>query len=58
MDGKLSQAVGMSPEWIKHADASGWATAPVKIVVPLAAGEKRTILILDTPGGGVHVEVI
>ena len=44
--------------WQTPADASGWATAPVKIVVPLAAGEKRTILILDTPGGGVHVEVI
>ena len=44
--------------WQTPANASGWATAPVKVVVPLASGEKRTILILDTPGGGVHVEVI
>lgn len=44
--------------WQTPADASGWATAPVKVLVPLASGEKRTILILDNPGGGVRVEVI
>jgi len=44
--------------WQAPADASGWATAAVKVVVPLASGEKRTILILDKTGGGVRVEVI
>lgn len=44
--------------WQTPTNASGWATAPVKVVVPLASGEKRTILMLDNPGGGVRVEVI
>ena len=44
--------------WQTPADASGWSTAPVKVIVPLASGEKRTILMLDKPGGGVRVEVI
>lgn len=44
--------------WQTPADASGWATAPVKIVIPLASGEKRTVLILDKPGGGVRAELL
>jgi hypothetical protein len=44
--------------WQSPADASGWSTAPVKVLVPLASGEKRTIVILDKTGGGVRVEVI
>jgi Domain of unknown function (DUF4397) len=44
--------------WQTPADASGWASAPVKVVVPLNSGEKKTILILDKPGGGVRVELI
>jgi len=44
--------------WQTPADASGWATAPVKVVIPLMSGEKKTILILDKPGGGVRVELI
>jgi hypothetical protein len=44
--------------WQTPASASGWATAPVRVVVPLASGEKHTILILDAPGGGVRAEVI
>ena len=44
--------------WQTPADASGWSTAPVKVIVPLASGEKRTILMLDKVGGGVRVEVI
>lgn len=44
--------------WQTPTNASGWATAPVKVVVPLASGEKRTILMLDDPAGGVRVEVI
>ncbi len=44
--------------WQTPTDASGWATAPVRVVLPLASGEKRTILMLDDPAGGVRVEVI
>jgi hypothetical protein len=44
--------------WQTPADASGWSTAPVKVIVPLASGEKRTILMLDQAGGGVRVQVI
>jgi hypothetical protein len=44
--------------WQTPADASGWATAPVKVVIPLKSGEKKTILILDKPGGGVRIELI
>jgi len=44
--------------WQRPADASGWETAPVKIVIPLASGEKRTIVILDKPGGGVRIELL
>ena len=44
--------------WQTPADASGWATAPVKVVIPLASGEKKTIIILDKAGGGVRVELI
>jgi Domain of unknown function (DUF4397) len=44
--------------WQTPADASGWATAPVKVVIPLASGQKKTVLILDKPGGGVRVELM
>ena len=44
--------------WQTPADASGWSSATVKVVVPLGDGQKRTILILDKPGGGVRTEVI
>jgi hypothetical protein len=44
--------------WQSPADASGWANAPVKIVIPLASGEKKTVLMLDKPGGGVRAELI
>jgi hypothetical protein len=44
--------------WQSPPDASGWATAPVKVVIPLNSGEKKTILILDIPGGGVRIELI
>jgi hypothetical protein len=30
----------------------------VKITLPLASGEKKTIVILDLAGGGVRVEII
>lgn len=44
--------------WQTPADASGWSTAPLRIQVPLASGEKKTIVILDKAGGGVRAEVI
>jgi type 1 fimbria pilin len=44
--------------WQTPADASGWATAPVKVIIPLGSGQKKTVLILDKPGGGVRVELI
>jgi hypothetical protein len=44
--------------WQSPADASGWATAPLKILIPLTSGQKRTVLILDSPGGGVRAEII
>ena len=44
--------------WKTPADSSGWSTAPVKVQVPLASGEKRTILILDQVGGGVRIQII
>jgi hypothetical protein len=44
--------------WQTPADASGWATAPVKVTIPLGSGEKKTVLILDNPGGGVRVELL
>lgn len=44
--------------WQTPADASGWANAPVRVVIPLASGQKRTVLILDNPAGGVRVEVL
>lgn len=44
--------------WQTPADASGWDTAPVRVTIPLASGEKKTVLILDQPGGGVRVQLI
>ena len=44
--------------WQTPADASGWANAPVKVVIPLAGGEKKTVLMLDKPGGGVRIELL
>jgi hypothetical protein len=44
--------------WSTPTDASGWANAPVKVVIPLASGEKKTVVILDKAGGGVRVELL
>ncbi len=44
--------------WQSPANASGWTNAPVKLVIPLASGEKKTILILDNPDGGFRIELI
>jgi hypothetical protein len=44
--------------WQTPADASGWATAPVKVIIPLGSGEKKTVIILDNPGGGIRAELL
>lgn len=44
--------------WQTPADSSGWANAPIKIQIPLASGEKRTVMILDKPGGGIRYELM
>ena len=44
--------------WKAPADPSGWNTATVKTIVTLGGGEKKTVVILDVPGGGVRVEVL
>ena len=44
--------------WQTPADAAGWASAPLKVTLPLAGGEKRTVMLLDAPGGGVRAEVM
>ena len=44
--------------WQSPADASGWANAALKISIPLATGEKKTVLILDKPGGGIRYELL
>lgn len=44
--------------WQTPADSTGWATAPIKVVLPLQSGEKRTVIILDKPGGGIQYQVL
>ena len=44
--------------WKAPADSSGWSSATVRVIVPLAGGQKKTILILDALGGTVRTEVI
>jgi uncharacterized protein DUF4397 len=44
--------------WRTPAGAAGWATATVKIVIPLKSGEKKTVLMLDDGAGGVRIELI
>ena len=44
--------------WKAPADSSGWSSATLRVIVPLTGGQKKTILILDGPGGTVRAEVI
>ena len=44
--------------WQTPTDASGWANAAVRVVIPLASGEKKTVVILDKAGGGVRIELL
>lgn len=44
--------------WQTPADSTGWATAPIKVTIPLQSGEKRTLIILDKPGGGIQYQIL
>lgn len=44
--------------WQTPANDTGWANAPVKLTIQLGSGEKRTVVILDNPGGGVRASVL
>ncbi len=39
-------------------DSLGWAGTKAHVTVTLASGEKRTVLVLDQPGGGIQLSVI
>ncbi|HVO34475.1 MAG TPA: DUF4397 domain-containing protein, partial [Gemmatimonadales bacterium] len=38
-------------------DALGWDGATARVSFTLASGEKRTVLVLDKPGGGIELSV-
>jgi len=44
--------------WQSPTDITGWANAQTRVVIPLTSGQKKTVLILDQPGGGVRIELI
>lgn len=44
--------------WETPADSTGWANAPIKIQIPLASGEKKTVILLDKTGGGIRYELM
>jgi hypothetical protein len=45
--------------WLKPSqDSLGWAGATARVTFTLASGEKRTVLVLDKPGGGIQLSVI
>lgn len=44
--------------WQTPVGAAGWSSASIRVVLPLASGEKKTILILDNPAGGVRTEIL
>jgi hypothetical protein len=44
--------------WQTPADSTGWAGAPIKLVIQLYGGDKKTVLILDKQGGGVRAELL
>jgi hypothetical protein len=45
--------------WRKPSEvALGWGGTTARVTFTLAGGEKRTVLVLDKPGGGIRLEVI
>jgi Domain of unknown function (DUF4397) len=45
--------------WLKPSgDSLGWNGTTARVTFTLASGEKRTVLVLDRPGGGIRLSVI
>jgi hypothetical protein len=45
--------------WRKPSEvALGWGGTTARVTLTLASGEKRTVLVLDKPGGGIQLSVI
>ncbi len=45
--------------WLKPSEtALGWDGTTAKVTFSLGSGEKRTVLVLDKPGGGIQLRVI
>jgi hypothetical protein len=45
--------------WRKPSEvALGWDATTARVTLMLASGEKRTVLVLDKPGGGIQLSVI
>lgn len=45
--------------WRKPSEvALGWDSTTARITLTLASGEKRTVLVLDKPGGGIQLSVM
>lgn len=45
--------------WRKPSEvALGWDGTTARMTLTLASGEKRTVLVLDKPGGGIRLDVI
>jgi hypothetical protein len=45
--------------WRKPSEvALGWSGTTAHVTLTLASGEKRTVLVLDKPGGGIRLSVI
>ena len=45
--------------WRKPSEvALGWDGTTARVTLTLASGEKRTVLVLDKPGGGIRLSVI
>ena len=38
--------------------ALGWDSTAARLSLALASGEKRTVLVLDKPGGGIRLSMI
>lgn len=45
--------------WLKPSEvALGWDGTAARVTIALGSGEKRTVLVLDKPGGGIELSVI
>jgi len=45
--------------WLKPSEVPlGWDGTTARVSFSLTSGEKRTVLVLDKPGGGIELSVI